>query len=259
MDDVDLRGRWERERLFHDQLAEGLDTTAPPPAEPVIYDELILRRAGVAPGQRVLELGCGSGDLTLALLDRGAEVTAIDISPRMVEIARARVRRFAPGREARFVVAPIERTGLPGASFDAIVGRWILHHVDLELAAGEVERLLAPGGTVAFLENSGANPLLRLARDHLAGRFGIPRFGTADERPLTAADWAILATGMPSVRPEYPLFELFELLDRQLLRYRWPRLTRICHALDGAIGRSERLRRHSYRVLVVADGARPTA
>lgn len=60
-------------------------------------------------------------------------------------------------RAARsFVAQPVKRTGLPSESFDVIVGRWILHHVDLGQAASELARLLAPGGRAVFLENSGA-------------------------------------------------------------------------------------------------------
>lgn len=254
---ADANARWERERAFHDELALTLDPAALPPSAPVIYDEAMLHAAAVRPGSRVLDLGCGQGDLTLALLARGATVTALDISPGMVEIARSRVARHGGGRDARFVVAPIEATGLPAHSFDIIVGRWILHHVDLVAAGPELARILVPGGRMVFSENSGANPVLNLARDRIAGRFGVPRFGTDDERPLTADDWSVLDRSFSSVRGEFPIVEFFELFNRQVLRYRSRRAAAVCRWLDASLGRVRTLRKYSFRVLVIAESAGP--
>src|SRR5687767_13377298 len=94
LEPTEARARWEREQTFHDALADTLDPALLPWGEPVIYDEVILSAAAIGPGTRVLDLGCGQGDLTLALLERGATVTAIDISPRMIEVARQRVTLY---------------------------------------------------------------------------------------------------------------------------------------------------------------------
>ena len=85
-----------------------------------------LHRAVVAaavakPGDRVLEIGCGTGSVTRLLLDRGAVVTAIDQSPEMLEQARERI-----GDEPRGAIRFIEQTAseidaLPEASFDSVV------------------------------------------------------------------------------------------------------------------------------------------
>lgn len=247
-----LQGRWDREQAVHDDLAGELDPATLPATEPVHYDEAVLEAAGVGAGTRVLDLGCGQGDLTLALLARGAVVTGLDLSAGMVKVAHRRVELYANGRNARFVVAPVERTGLLSGSFDVIVGRWILHHVDLRPAVPELARLLTPGGRAVFLENSGANPVLNLARNRLVGRLGIPRIGTKDERPLVADDWRILERGFSSVRSEFPIVDVFALLDRQVFRYRSRHITSVCCSLDRCIGRSA-LRKYSYRVLVVAE------
>jgi len=247
-----LQARWDREQAFHDALAQHLDPEAMPASAPVRYDEAVLAAAHVAPGTRVLDLGCGQGDLTLALLQRGAEVTALDLSPGLIAVARRRTELYAGGRHAQFIVAPVECTGLSSSSFDVIVGRWILHHVDLQAAAAELSRLLAPRGRAVFLENSGANPILNVARDHFAGRFGIPRMGTKDERPLISDDWRMLETCFTSVRAEFPIVDFFELLNRQVFRYRFRSIRIICRELDRLLARS-RLRKYSYRVLVIAD------
>lgn len=248
-----LRDRWDREQAFHDDLAAQLDPTGLPPAGPSRYDVAVMAEAGVEEGTRVLDLGCGQGDLTLMLLAHGAVVTGLDLSSGMLDVARRRVELYGGGSAATFVAAPVERTGLPSSSFDVIVGRWILHHIDLEPAAAELARLLAPGGRAVFLENSGANPVLNFARDHLAGRFGIPRLGTKDERPLIADDWRLLGRSFARVRSEFPIVDVFELLNRQVFRYRSRLAASICGRLDRLIAGTP-LRTYSYRVLVVAEG-----
>ena len=123
-----------RERAFYDAAAAERRV----PGRTDTYDLALLKACGDIDGLRVLELGCGAGDLSVELLRRGARLTAIDISPGMVELARSRAGA------ASFVVAPAEDTGLPDASFDLVVGKWVLHHVDVAAAAREVDRLLRP-------------------------------------------------------------------------------------------------------------------
>ncbi len=246
-----LHDRWDREQAFHDNLAERMNPAEMPAAEPSRYDAAVLTEANVKPGTRVLDLGCGQGDLTLALLQRGAVVTSLDLSPGMVEVTRRRVALHSPESPATFIAAPVEATGLPSQAFDVIVGRWILHHIDLDPAAAELARLLAPGGRAVFLENSGANPILNVARNHLIGRCGIPRLGTEDERPLVADDWRVLERDFSTVRGEFPVVDVLELFDRQVVRYRFSLVSAACRWADRAIART-RLRRYSYRVLVVA-------
>jgi SAM-dependent methyltransferase len=160
----------------------------------------------------VLELGCGAGDLSLELLRRGARLTALDLSPGMVERARSQ----AEGFEASFVVAPAEETGLPDRSFDLVVGKWVLHHVDVAAAAAEAHRVLRPGCRAVFFENQDRNPPLRLARRLLWGARRLNWVGTQDERPLTTADFGVLGERFSSVELSYPSFYFFEALSRAL-------------------------------------------
>lgn len=242
----------ERERDFHDALARELEPEQMPPRAPDELESALLDRLGDVDGRRVLDLGCGTGELTLQLLARGARVTALDLSPGMVEVARRRAAAFAPHGAFEGVAMPAESTGLPDSSFDLVIGKYVLHHVELEAALEEFMRLLAPDGRAIFIENSGLNPLLMLARRRLAGRFGIPRFGTPDERPLGKLEYRLLKSRFPSARLEFPEFTFFQLLDRQLLRFRRPRVTRLLRALDDAVHRLlPPLRRYGFRVFVV--------
>jgi SAM-dependent methyltransferase len=201
----------------------------------------------------VLELGCGAGDLSLELLRRGGRLTAIDVSPGMVELARSRAEAEAAsanGPVARFLVAPAEDTSLPAESFDLVVGKWVLHHVDVRAAAREVHRLLRPGGRAAFFENQDRNPLLRLARGRLWGAPRLTWVGTPDEHPLTGADFDVLAGTFDSLELTYPSFYFFEALSRALdHRFHGP-----LRRLDGFVWRRlPPVRPWSWHVLVVLE------
>ena len=99
-------------------------------------------------GRRALEAMCGSGQSTGFLLERGAEVTGLDISPAMMG---AFARRW-PGSQA--VTASVLETGLQEGSFDFVLVVGGLHHVHpyVKDAVREIRRLLKPGGVFAFVE-----------------------------------------------------------------------------------------------------------
>jgi SAM-dependent methyltransferase len=252
MSSPDRSNVYRREQDFHDELAVDLSPESLPPRPPDRLEDALL--AGLEPlqGLRILDAGCGSGDLTIQLAERGASVTGLDISQGMVGLARARVERFCPNATADFVVAPFEETGLEPESFDAVVGKWVLHHADVRACALETRRLLRPGGRALFIENSALNPVLRFAREHVTGRFGIPRLGTVDEHPLTAEDYALLESLFADLKLHFPVFEFFRLFDRQVLRFRSDRASRLFLALDDALERRPRSRGYSFRVIIEA-------
>jgi ubiquinone/menaquinone biosynthesis C-methylase UbiE len=162
----------------------------------------------------------------------------------MVELARER----AP--EARFLVAPAEDTGLPDESFERVVGKWVLHHVDVAAAAREVSRLLRPGGRAVFFENQDRNPVLRAARGRLWGSGRLNWVGTPDEHPLTRDDFAVLERTFDSVELTYPSFYFFEALSRALGHRVYQPLRR----LDSLIWRGlPQVRRWSWHVLIVVE------
>ena len=221
------------------------------PLELAIFDA-----ARVQPGTKVLDLGCGSGDLSLQLLARGANVTGVDISPGMIAVARRRAELHFPEARAEFIAAPVEDMGLAPGSFDAVVGRFILHHLDLDAGAAEIAKLLIPGGRASFAENSARNPLLMFARGHLVGRLGVVRLGTPDERPLSQADIQGLSRHFTTTQASYPVFDFFRIFDRQILRFRRPLASRLCNRLDDLIERRAAWAHpYSFRVVVTVTRA----
>jgi SAM-dependent methyltransferase len=113
------------------------------------YDRpALLRLAGELAGRRVLELGCAAGVLTAQLAGRGADVLALDREPRMVALARQRLR----GR-ARVEVADLERPldMMPDGGADLVVASLVLHYIrDWRPLLAELHRCLAPGGAFVF-------------------------------------------------------------------------------------------------------------
>jgi len=103
--------------------------------------------AGAAAGVRILDLGCGTGDLCFDAHERGAEVVGLDPAARMLELARRRIP------ECEFVRAHGETLPFAGASFDAVMtGFAVRNFSDLEAVLCECARVLRPGGRIVVLE-----------------------------------------------------------------------------------------------------------
>jgi len=114
----------------------------------------MLDLAGVAAGQRVLDVAAGAGEQTLAVAERvgpGGSVLATDISPRILEHAAADARRAGLTNVTTRAMDG-EELDLPDASFDAVVSRLgLIYFPDRDRALREMHRVLAPGGRVAAI------------------------------------------------------------------------------------------------------------
>ncbi len=132
------RGGWESEGK-----AETYDAGWGPITSRVV--DQLLDAAGVGRGTAVLDVATGPGYVAAAAADRGAGATGVDFAENMVKLARSRL----PGIEFR--AGDAERLPFAGASFDAVVGSFVLHHLGApELAVAEAARVLKPGGRAAF-------------------------------------------------------------------------------------------------------------
>jgi SAM-dependent methyltransferase len=207
-------------------------------------------------GMRVLDFACGAGVTSAWLSDRGAVVTGLDLSANST--ARAAELSALLGANASFVTGELNSPELASATFDRIIGRFALHHVDCAAVAPALAARLRPGGKAAFLETMDSNPLLQFARKRLVGRFGIPRYGTPDEHPLTARDLDVLARAFGELRIDVASMAFLRLFDRQVLHYRSERVSRLLTRLDELILERLGVRSWSYQqVLILSRIAQP--
>ena len=124
----------------------------------------LITMAGPLRDRRVLDLACGTGDLGLLAAAAGADVVALDLTARMVDLARLKVRDAKAAR-MRVLVGDMMAIPLPDACVDVVTTGYGLRNVpDLDRAIAEIHRVLKPGGRMLSLDfNRPSQPLLRAA------------------------------------------------------------------------------------------------
>lgn len=149
-----------------------------------VYRRLITQ-AEIAEGQRVLEIGCGTGNLAIRAKRArpSADVTGCDPDPRMLAVARRKAARI---EGIRFEQGYAERLPYADGEFDRVLSSMMLHHINdgaKPAAAAEIFRVLRPGGRLHLVDIGGEKTsgglLARLIRHnpHAAGNLGdaVPR------------------------------------------------------------------------------------
>jgi ubiquinone/menaquinone biosynthesis C-methylase UbiE len=114
----------------------------------------VLAAVSPQPGDQVVDLGCGTGQLSLPLAERGARVLAIDVSAAMVGRLQANARERAIGNVEGLVI-PIENLSLPAGSVDLVVTSYALHHLrdaDKSRVVSAACQWLRPGGTLVVAD-----------------------------------------------------------------------------------------------------------
>ena len=126
---------------------------------------MIVEMAKIKPGDKVLDVGCGTGDLTLTAkkyVGVSGSAHGIDASPEGIDLAQNKARRI--GSDAVFEVGLIEKIPYPDATFDAVISRLVIHHLpdDLKLRGiAEIFRVLKSGGRVFLADfKPPTNPVL---------------------------------------------------------------------------------------------------
>jgi SAM-dependent methyltransferase len=122
---------------------------------PAYPDELVdqaCRVAGIGSGDHVLEVGCGSGQLTRSLLARGLHVTALEPGKNLIALAR---QNLEGAGEAEWVNARFEDALLPRDHFRAVFSASAFHWVDPEVGWQKASDVLVPGGTLALVQYCG--------------------------------------------------------------------------------------------------------
>lgn len=153
---------------------------------PAYPDELIdqaCQVAGIGRGDPVLEIGCGTGQLTRALLARGLHVTAVEPGPSLIALAR---QNLAGAGRAEFIGARFEDAPLPRGRFRAVFCASAFHWIDPKVSWQKCVGVLAAGGTLALVQY-----------------FGLEEPRSKDDQDAALAAIAAVA---PDIAAEWPVY-----------------------------------------------------
>lgn len=164
----------------HDALLPGYDLLTRLLGMNRVYETLIAQ-AEIADGQRVLEIGCGTGNVTIRAVrvHPGAELVGLDPDPRALARAQRKARDLTG---IRFEQGYSQELPFPDGQFDRVLSSMMLHHLDEDVkarTAAEVFRVLRPGGRLHVVDIGGhmsaadgfaARRMMR--SDHAAGNLG---------------------------------------------------------------------------------------
>jgi ubiquinone/menaquinone biosynthesis C-methylase UbiE len=176
----------EREAAFHDAWA---GSTHPEDvlvrecfeAPTSLENQFILKLMGPLAGKKLLDIGSGLGESSVYFALQGADVTALDISPGMIETTLQLGKRH--GVEISGVVSVAEELNVPSETYDIVYIANAIHHVqDRAKMLGEIRRVLKPGGRFFSYDPLAYNPAINIYR-RMATEVRTP-----DERPLTRGD-----------------------------------------------------------------------
>jgi len=162
-------------------------------------------------GRRVLEIGCGLGEISALMAKSGAEVTAFDLSRNSVLTTRRRAVLNDVDEQIALVVAAGEALSFADESFDVLFGKAILHHLDVNLGSDQLFRVLKTGGKAIFVEPMGMNPVLKFVREYVPYPNKNPR---GEDRPLNYEE--IYAWGRGYQEYNFREIQLLSMIERGL-------------------------------------------
>lgn len=183
-----------------------------PPEDTPYSLEFAFHLLGDIRGKKVLDLGCGTGENLIPLLRRGAHVIGIDISPELIALAEKRLDE--EGLQASLKVASASDTGLSDESVDAVFAMSVLHHLELEAARREIQRILRHGGYLILREpvrySLGYSVLVKLIRQLVPAREPVSEY----EHPLSLKEVASISAGFEALASRYFRLPFIPVLQR---------------------------------------------
>ena len=155
----DLRTYYETRAHELDEL--GLTYEHPEPYKRFFYGtrfHAVLRALDPQPGERILDVGCGSGVYTRELVERGAKVVATEFTPTPLALAKRNVGELAA--QVEFRLEDAQALSLPDAAFDKVLLTEVIEHLpEPERAIAEAARVLRPGGLLVVSTPSRFSPM----------------------------------------------------------------------------------------------------
>jgi trans-aconitate methyltransferase len=137
---IDLRATFE-------EVAELYDRARPSYPEQLFHD--LVAVAELPKAARIVEIGCGTGQATIPLAERGYRVTCVELGEQLAGVARRKLSRF-PNVEV--INADFETWQAPDAGFDAVVAFTAFHWIDEDVRYGKSASLLRDGGMLAVVK-----------------------------------------------------------------------------------------------------------
>jgi demethylmenaquinone methyltransferase / 2-methoxy-6-polyprenyl-1,4-benzoquinol methylase len=131
-----------------------------------LWKRRVVSLADVKPGDHALDLCCGTGDIAFALAQCGAEVTGLDFSDKMLEVAQTRLQKLLPrttGQNIKLLQGDAQQLSFPDNSFDAVTMGYGLRNLgSWDAGLREMIRVAKPGGRIVVLDfGKPANALWR--------------------------------------------------------------------------------------------------
>lgn len=159
------------------------------PAKTTIFPlEYAFHLLGDVRDKTILEYGCGDGENTVVLANRGAKIIGLDISAELLGVAQQRLA-VNDCKGVDLLLGSAHSLPLPDESVDIVFGMAILHHLQLDLASREVWRVLKKGGRAIFEEPMRNSKLVAKVRGLFPKRADVSPF----ERPLTDQEMKVFA------------------------------------------------------------------
>lgn len=139
--------RAKERRDSFDEVAGLYDRVRPSYPAALISD--LIERGGIRPGTRILEIGCGTGQLTRSLAESGASISALELGSRLADVASDRLARFS---NVRVLNAAFEEWLAPSEPFDLVAAATSFHWLSRTTRVSKCAMALRPGGILAIID-----------------------------------------------------------------------------------------------------------